>query len=121
MLRSVAKPKSDDGGPSDQKDRHSRGDRSAPSLVIAAYARAKLFGIKILTLDARVVLAPADAGSDVSTLAANAQMVTPSVYLPVRRVGQRADLAYAVRLLEEGSKSLDEVRAMRGLDAASGE
>lgn len=90
-------------------------------MVIAAFARARLFGVKILAIDARVVLAPADAGSDAPSAAAQARAVTPVAYRPVPRVGQRADLAQAVRLLEEGSKSLDEVRAMRSLGAVSTE
>lgn len=90
-------------------------------MVIAAFARARLFGIKILTIDARVVLAPADAATDVASVAAEAKVVTPLVYRPVPRVRQRADLAYAVRLLEEGSRSLDEVRGMRRLDSSSAE
>ena len=119
MLGAVAQTRSN-GDSSGRKERRPGADR-APSMVIAAFARAKLFGIKILTVDARIVLAPADAGAEVTPVAANARTVTPLIYRPVRRVGDRADLAYAVRLLEEGSKSLDEVRAMRSLDAASGE
>lgn len=90
-------------------------------MVIAAFVRAKLFGIKILTLDARVVLTPAATNLDVTSAAAQSKVVTPLVYRPAHRVGTRADLAYAVRLLEEGSKSLDEVRAMANLDSRSAE
>lgn len=120
MLPIVARPKSDEGSPA-KENRSSRGDRSAPSMVIAAFARARVLGLKILTIDAHIVLAPADAGSDAPSTAAQMKAVTPLVYRPAPRAGQRTDLAYAVRLLEEGSKSLDEVRAMRSLDAASSE
>jgi hypothetical protein len=99
----------------------SRDSRAAPSMVIAAFVRAKLFGIKILTLDARIALAPADAGSDVTTVAAWARAVAPPADRFTPRLGERADLALAVRLLEEGSKSLDEVRAMRSLNVVSPE
>lgn len=90
-------------------------------MVIAAFARARLFGIKILTIDARVVLAPANAPADVASVAAQSKVVAPLAYRPVQRGGQRADLAYAVRLLEEGERSLDEVRGMRRLGMRSGE
>jgi hypothetical protein len=118
VLRAVARAESD-GGSSNRGDRRLRGDRSAPSLVVAAFARAKLLGIKILTIDARVVIAPADPGSSASTVATRTRRVSPLVYGPAPRTGQRADLAYAVRLLEEGSKSLNETRASQSLDAVS--
>jgi hypothetical protein len=90
-------------------------------IVIAAFARAKLLGIKLLTLDARIVLAPADTGSDITSVAAQAQRVDSLVDRPVPRLpsGRRTDLAYAVRLLEEGSKSLNESRALKSLEVAS--
>jgi hypothetical protein len=123
VLRAVATVDSDrrrSVGPGDRRPRDAQG---GPSVVIAAFARAKLLGIKLLTLDARIVLAPADAGSDVTAVAAQARSLTPLVDRPVSRlaVGHRTDLAYAVRLLEEGSQSLNEARAMRSLDLASPE
>ena len=84
-------------------------------MVIAVFARAKLLGIKILTIDARVAIAP-DTSRDLSSVAARARIVSPDAYQPNRYVGQRADLAQAVRLLEEGTKSLDEARSKQGLD-----
>ena len=84
-------------------------------MVIAVFARAKLLGIKILTIDARVAIAP-DTARDLASVAARARVVSPNAYLPQRHLGQRADLAQAVRLLEEGTKSLDEARSEQGLD-----
>jgi hypothetical protein len=85
-------------------------------MVIAVFARAKLLGIKILTIDARVAIAP-DTARDLASVAARAKVVSPDAYLPQRHVGQRADLAQAVRLLEEGTKSLDEARGKQRLDS----
>lgn len=101
--------------------KHSR--ETQPRIVIAAFVRAKLFGIKLLTLDARVALAPAEAGSDITTVAAQARSISYLLDRPVPRLpsGRRTDLAYAVRLLEAGSKSLDESRATRRLDVGSPE
>jgi hypothetical protein len=111
---------------SDRRPAANRNQRSRvaqPSIVIAAFARAKLLGIKLLTLDARIVLAPADPGSDITSVAAQAQRVSSVVERSVPRVpsGRRTDLAYAVRLLEEGSKSLNESRATSSLDHSSHE
>jgi hypothetical protein len=119
VLEAVARTRSDDGGTSPSEDGRWRRDRAAPSTVIAVFARAKLLGLKILTIDARVVIAP-DTARDVASVAARTRVVSPSAHQPVQRVGKRADLAQAVRLLEEGSKSLDEVRGMRSLDSRAG-
>jgi hypothetical protein len=102
-------------------DRRLRDRPGGQNIVIAAFVRAKLLGIKLLTLDARIVLAPEDADADIVAVASRARRVNALVDRPVPRlaVGQRADLAYAVRLLEEGSKSLNEARAIRSLDGSS--
>jgi hypothetical protein len=81
-------------------------------MVIAAFARAKLLGIRLLTLDIRVVIVPGDARSDVASVAAKAMTVTPKAYPPAHRIGNGESLAHAVRLLEEGTKSLKEVRSI---------
>jgi hypothetical protein len=96
----------------------SRGRRIRPNNVIAAHIRAKLFGLEILTLDARVVHAPAAEVGEVGSLVAQAQAVTPLAdrvahQVRRRRDGQPVDLAYALRLLQEGAKSLDEARGAR--------
>ena len=82
-------------------------------MVIAALVRAKLFGIRILSLDVRVVLEPAQSDR-VGTLPRRSQPLAPSAH----NLEKRADLAQAMRLLEEGSKSLGEVK---GIAAASQE
>ena len=78
-------------------------------MAIVVFARAKLLGIKILTIDARVAIAP-DTARDLATVATRARVISTDAYLRERRVGQRADLAQAVHLLEEGTKSLDKAR-----------
>ena len=79
-------------------------------MVIAVFARAKLLGIKILTLDARVAIAP-DTARDLVTVATRTRVIaTTDAYLRERHVDQRADLARAVHLLEEGTKSLEKAR-----------
>ena len=117
----MARTGSDGGGRSRAESRGSQGERRGPNTVIAAVARARLLGLKILTIDARVVLAPADSPADVTSAAARARVVHPVPPSSQRVGGARADLAYAVRLLEEGSKSLDEVRGLRSLTSRSTE
>jgi hypothetical protein len=116
VLGEVARARLDSGGSSTGEIRRSQGDRTGPGTVIAAVVRARLLGLKILTLDAQVVLVPADAASDGTPVASRARVATRGGDRgpDPPHEGQRADLAYAVHLLEEGSKSLDVVRAMRG-------
>jgi hypothetical protein len=120
VLRAVATAGSDRRP---NANRHQPSREAQPSVVIAAFARAKLLGIKLLTLDARIVLAPADAGSDITSVAAQARRVSSVVERPIPRLpsGRRPDLAYAVRLLEEGTKTLNDSRAERSLDIVSPE
>ncbi len=107
----MAKPKAGDRGPSTGEIRRSQSDGSRQGTIIAAFVRARLLGLQILTLDARVALVSADATGKLPAVADQANEV-PLLADGVTktRIGQPADLAYAVRLLEEGSKSLDEVR-----------
>jgi hypothetical protein len=116
----VGRRRSDESGSWAGAIRQSRGNRLGPGTVIAAFVRARLLGIKILTLDARVVLLSADAASDLPSVASQANVVAPQTgkRSVEHRDGQRGDLAYAVRLLEEGSMRLDEVRASRDLDTS---
>jgi hypothetical protein len=104
-----------------RRDRQPREGGPGRNIVIAAFVRAKVLGIKLLTLDARIVLAPEEPSSDIVTVATRARRVSASPDRPSPRLaaGQRADLAYAVKLLEEGSKSLNEARAMPSLDRRS--
>jgi hypothetical protein len=78
-------------------------------MAIVVFARAKLLGIKILTIDARVAIAP-DTARDLATVASRTRVVPGNAYLLEKHVGQRADLSRAVQLLEEGTKSLEKVR-----------
>jgi hypothetical protein len=93
----------------------SQSNRTGQGTVVAALVSARLLGLKVLTLDAQMVLAPADAALDPPTVVAQAKPASSLVDRPATAhpEGQRADLAYAVRLLEESSKSLDVVRAMQ--------
>jgi hypothetical protein len=98
-----------------KESRHSRGDGAQPGTVLAAFVRARLLGMQILTLDARVVIAPADT-PNIASAASRVHVVAPvAERAPTHRVGQRGDLAYAVRLLQDGAKSLEEVRSPSGL------
>jgi hypothetical protein len=74
---------------------------------------ARLFGLKILTIDAQVVHGHAAELDDVVSGIAQVQAVPPLFQLAkTRSDAPLADLAYAVRLLEEGSRILDESRRM---------
>jgi hypothetical protein len=111
----VARPELDGGGRWASAVRRSQGNRNRQGTVIAALVRARLLGVNILNIDARVVLmSAADDVPDVTPVVARAKALTRSTERSMTQgEGQGADLAYAVRLLEEGSKSLDEVRGMR--------
>lgn len=86
-------------------------DGSRQGTVIAAFVRARLLGLQILTVDARVALVPAQTAEQLPSVAGESDGVALLVHgLPKRSMTQPADLAYAVRLLEDSSKSLDEVR-----------
>ena len=99
-----------DGSGSAAQVQWSRGDGGRPGTIIAAFLRARLLGLQILTLDARVALVPADRAGELPRVAAqvkpraiSSRAHNPNVY--------GADLADAVRLLEEGTKALDQVRS----------
>lgn len=82
--------------------------------IIAAHVRARLLGIQILTVDARVALVPAERAGELPAVAGRAKSRT----IPTREGnpnGYRADLADAVRLLDEGTKALEQVRDKRTL------
>jgi hypothetical protein len=89
-----------------------------PNNVITAFLRVKLLGMNLLTIDARVVHAPTvDLGKPASMAFPQGRGLTPlSDQARTSRDGQRANLADAMRLLEEGSKNLDEARGMRARD-----
>jgi len=108
----VARTSSEGGGASPGGARPSQANRADQGMVIAAFARARLLGLKILTLDARIVLLPTDAAADSASLAVQAKAVRPTSR---SHEAPRADLARAVHLLEQSTKSLDEARVMRTL------
>jgi hypothetical protein len=87
----------------------SAGNGGRPGTIIAAFVRARLLGIQILTLDARVALVPADRPGELPMIVDRAQSRTVSSR-EGNPNGQRADLADAVRLLDEGTKALEQVR-----------
>jgi hypothetical protein len=89
----------DGSEPANQRVWLKRGER--PGTIIAAFVRARLLGLQILTLDARVALVPTDRAGEVpATVSTRPRAVS----------GYRADLAEAVRLLDEGAKALEQVR-----------
>jgi hypothetical protein len=85
-------------------------------MVLVALVRAKLLGIKILSLDVRVALGPAHSDSIGRTLNGKSQLAAASA----RSLEKRADIAQAMRLLEEGSKSLGEVKGIAKAPRPSG-
>jgi hypothetical protein len=92
----------------------SKVDGGRPGTIIAAYVRARLLGIQILTLDARVALVPADRAGDLPVVAGRAKSRTTSTR-ERNPIGNGADLADAVRLLDEGTKALEQVRGTGSL------
>lgn len=92
----------------------SQNDGDRPGTIIAAFVRARVLGLQILTLEARVALVPAGVLSELPAAVARAKALPPSASELTKEGAKRpSDLAYAVHLLEESSKSLDEVRGRR--------
>jgi hypothetical protein len=87
----------------------SEGNGGRPGTIIAAHVRARLLGIQVLTLDARVALVPADRAGELPEVAGRAKSRTIATR-ERNPNGYGADLADAVRLLDEGAKALEEVR-----------
>lgn len=102
-------PGGGDGSGSASPRQLSKGNGGRPGTIIAAFVRARLLGIQILTLDARVALVPADRAGELPAAAARAKSRTISTR-ERNPNGYGADLADAVRLLDEGTKALEEVR-----------
>jgi hypothetical protein len=89
-----------------------RGGRRADARLVEASVTARLLGMRILTLDATVLLAPADlraATPLVRDRAAHAP-ARPSGDSPVRPGSAGHRLADAVRTLDEGARLLAEVQ-----------
>jgi hypothetical protein len=86
-----------------------KGAGRRPGTIIAAFVRARLFGLQILTLDARVALVPTDRASELTAGAGRADSRAGPLHQSTSG-GYKADLADAVRLLDEGTKALEQVR-----------
>lgn len=100
---------SDGSVPATQSQWFKGDDAGRPGTIIAAFVRARLLGLQILTLDARVALVPTDRSRELPTIAGRAHSrASPTRQSPSD--GYRADLADAVRLLDEGAKALEQVR-----------
>lgn len=107
----MAKSKAGEPGSSPGEVRRPLDNGNRQGIVIAAFVRARLLGLQILTVDARVALVPADAAEELPSVAGRSDGVALLAHEPMKSsTGQPADLAYAVRLLEDSSKSLDEAR-----------
>ena len=107
----MAKSKAGEPSSSSDEVRRPLGDGDRQGIVVAAFVRARLLGLQILTVDARVALVPADTAEELPSVAGQSDGVALLAHEPMKRfTGQPANLAYAVRLLEDSSKSLDEVR-----------
>jgi hypothetical protein len=116
-LVAVTRARRDEGRAATSDVRRSSTDRTSPGTIIAAYVRARLLGIKILTIDARIVHVGADSVPEVARAADNEKATKPPTEgTAERRDGRRAGLAYAMTLLEESSKEMDDVRGVRAMD-----
>lgn len=84
-------------------------------MIIRAFIQARLLGLKLLTLDACVVVSdnnlsaatsypPSTTGLDVSDRSVVSRMMPP---------GSETSLAYAARLLEQGIHTLEDSRRLR--------
>jgi hypothetical protein len=89
--------------------------RQQGPIVIRAFVQARLLGLKLLTLDACVVVSDNNPGTatssplsvtglDVSDRSAMSRVMPP---------GSETSLAYAMRLLEQGIHALEDSRRLR--------
>ena len=107
----MAKSKAGEPSSSPGEVRRPLDNGNGQGIVIAAFVRARLLGLQILTVDARVALVPAETAEELPSVAGQSDGVALLAHEPLKSsTGKQADLAYAVRLLEDSSKSLDEVR-----------
>jgi hypothetical protein len=90
----------------------SRRSRLSDGVLVEALVLGRVLGVKLLTLRASVVLAPAEV-----TAASSAQRALgirpdrpPSRTAPVRRLAAGSGLAEAVRRIDEGAELLAEAR-----------
>jgi hypothetical protein len=105
----VPGPGGGNGGVSPTPRQLSKENGGRSGTIIAAHVRARLLGMQILTVDARVALVPADRAGELPAVAGRAKSRTISTR-ERNPNGYRADLADAVRLLDEGTRALEQVR-----------
>jgi hypothetical protein len=93
--------------------------RLAQGALVEASIVARVLGLRLLTLKATIVLAPADMTTPSAVRAGERRSLSR---VPGRRVGGRG-LADAVRNLDEGAKQLQKARDSRDsrADASRGE
>lgn len=99
----------DGSAPATQSQWFKGDDAGRPGTIIAAFVRARLLGLQILTLDARVALVPTHRSRELPTGAGRAHSKAGPLHQSTSG-GYRADLADAMRLLDEGAKALEQVR-----------
>jgi hypothetical protein len=88
--------------------------RPSEGLVVEARIVARLLGLRLLTLDATVMVVPAEVKAPTPT-GGRTQPPAPARYngAPPKRTGAVSGLAEAVRRIDEGAAILAEVRAAR--------
>jgi hypothetical protein len=91
------------------------GNLRSHGVLIEGSILARLMGIRVLTLDATVVLVPADvtAPGSMPPRPPISTSVPPHAATPRRSKAERAGLAEAVRSLNEGAELLAQARRIR--------
>ncbi|HEV7773748.1 MAG TPA: hypothetical protein VGO48_10725 [Conexibacter sp.] len=91
-----------------------RGRRPSDGLVVEARIVARLLGLRLLTLEATVVVVPAEVTAPTHTIdGTQSRAPARSDGAPPERAGAVSSLAEAVRRIDEGAAILAEVRATR--------
>jgi pyridoxal biosynthesis lyase PdxS len=87
--------------------------RPSDGLVVEAKIVARLLGLRLLTLEATVVVVPAEVTAPAHTIDGTPRAPARSDGVPPERAGAAGSLAEAVRRIDEGAAILAEVRAAR--------
>jgi hypothetical protein len=87
-------------------------------MIIRAFVQARLLGLKLLSLDACVVVSHEDgpatlARDPVPTTGLDVNSNSPISGLSSRRTGPATSLGYAMQLLEQGARTLEQSRQLR--------
>jgi hypothetical protein len=87
-------------------------------MIIRAFVQARLLGLKLLSLDACVVVgredSPATLAPDpVPATGLDVSSSSPLSGLSARRPGPATSLVYAMQLLEQGVRTLEQSRQLR--------